>query len=97
MNANESIEKILEELLTLKEQITKSKSHQPVSEKWVSRTELMQFFNYGPTQMATLEHFGSLIVTKVGKRKFYLRKSVEDLLEQNIHPKKNNSEIGNKL
>jgi hypothetical protein len=44
----------------------------------------MAWLDYGDTAMAMLEEKENLIVTKVGKRKFYLRESIEKLLERNI-------------
>ncbi len=56
----------------------------PVSNKWVTRKEVMDFFQYKPTQMAAFEKDDSLIVAKVGKRKFILRESLEKILNRNI-------------
>lgn len=48
--------------------------------KWLTFQEVQQMFNYRSTQMATLLKL--LVVSKVGKRKFILRESLEKLLEQ---------------
>ena len=53
-----------------------------INEKWMSYAELKSIFNYGPTQMASL--LKKLIVSKIGKRKFILRDSVDKLLDNNI-------------
>lgn len=50
--------------------------------KWLTFQEVQQMFDYGATQMSAL--LRKLIVSKVGKRKFILRESLEKLLEQHI-------------
>lgn len=55
-----------------------------ISPEWLPRKQVMQFLNYGDTQMAALEKSGSLTITKVGKRKFILRESITHLLNSNI-------------
>ena len=50
--------------------------------KWLTYQEVQQMFDYGTTQMSTL--LRKLVVSKVGKRKFILRESLERLLELHI-------------
>lgn len=50
--------------------------------KWLTFQEVQQMFDYGATQMSAL--LRKLIVSKVGKRKFILRESLEKLLENSI-------------
>jgi len=52
------------------------------TQKWLTYQEVQQMFDYGATQMSTL--LRKLVVSKVGKRKFVLRESLENLLEQHI-------------
>jgi len=76
-------EKVITELATLKQLI--QKSDKPIiSPQWLPRKDVMKFLSYGDTQMAALEKTGSLIITKVGKRKFIHRDSLNKLLEKNI-------------
>lgn len=50
--------------------------------KWLTFQEVQQMFDYGATQMSAL--LRKLVVSKVGKRKFILRESLEKLLEQSV-------------
>lgn len=76
-------DKILHELAELKKLI--QKPHVPnISPNWIPRKDVMRFLSYGDTQMAALEKTGCLIITKVGKRKFIHRDSLNKLLEKNI-------------
>ncbi len=54
-----------------------------VSEKWIPRAMVMEFLNYGNTQMAEFEKNGGVVVTKIGKRKFINRESLTKLLNNN--------------
>ncbi len=53
-----------------------------LNSKWASLAEVQKFFNYKPTQMYELLKDKTLIVAKVGKRKFILRESIEKFLEK---------------
>jgi hypothetical protein len=68
------------ELAEINKQLKSMQLHNPLREKWMPRKEVMEFLGYGATQMAQLEK--KLITTKIGKRKFYLRNSLEHLLDQ---------------
>ena len=51
-------------------------------DKWIPLTEVQAFFNYRATQLSNLLKDSTLIVAKVGKRKFVLRESLEAFLEK---------------
>ncbi len=53
---------------------------------WIPITEIQKFFNYKPTQMAALLKEESLIVAKIGKRKFIYLPSVAKFLEEKAKP-----------
>jgi hypothetical protein len=53
-----------------------------LKEKWMTYSELKEYFQYGSTQMASL--LKKLTVTKIGKRIFILRESVDKLLMDNL-------------
>lgn len=88
MEQNEILLRILQELADLKKLITKPSPVSTISDKWASVSEVMKFFGYGQTQLASLLKNDDLIVSKIGKRKFVLRKSLEDFIEKNIQDKK---------
>ncbi|HVT85772.1 MAG TPA: hypothetical protein VHD35_11250 [Chitinophagaceae bacterium] len=84
MDTNELLLSIKLDISELKKTITSLTPKNPMMEIWIPRTEIMKWLNYGPTQMAAFEKNKDLIVTKVGKRKFINKASLEKLLEKNI-------------
>jgi hypothetical protein len=54
-----------------------------VNDKWLPRSKVMEFLNYGNTQMTEFEKNGGVVVTKIGKRKFINRESLAKLLNNN--------------
>lgn len=84
METKELLLSIQQEIAQLKLAITSLSNSNPVSDKWIPRKDVMQFFNYAPTQMASLESTPDLIIAKIGKRKFIHKGSLEKLLEKNI-------------
>ena len=52
------------------------------SEKWIPLSDIQSFFNYRATQLASLLKDDTLVVAKVGKRKFVKRESLEAFLEK---------------
>ena len=54
-----------------------------VSDKWIPRAKVMEFLNYGNTQMAEFKRNGGVVVTKIGKRKFINRESLAKLPNNN--------------
>lgn len=91
MSNEEMFQAFMKEIAELKKNINEIKKElidplpkYPVSDKWLKRSDLMAWLDYGDTAMAMLGEKENLIVTKVGKRKFYLRESIEKLLESNI-------------
>lgn len=54
---------------------------------WVPRKTLMQFLDYGDTQMAALFKSGDLKISEIGVRKFVFKPSIISLLERNIRKK----------
>jgi hypothetical protein len=89
MEQNEILRAIQQDISELKKNLAPPLHTNCVSSKWVPRPDVMRFFNYAPTQMASLEKSGEVTVAKVGKRKFYLRESLENFLEKNIQPRQN--------
>ena len=48
---------------------------------WIPLSEIREFFNYKPTQLAQLLKDTTLVVAKVGKRKFIRADSLNKFLE----------------
>ena len=57
-------------------------------EEWIPRKRLMEYLDYGDTQMAALLKNGQLKVAEIGCRKFIHKSSVIKLLEKNIKKEK---------
>jgi hypothetical protein len=53
-------------------------------EDWLPKHFVQRFFDYGDTKLRELEKSGALTYAKIGDRKFYSRKSIIKLLEDNI-------------
>ncbi len=53
-------------------------------DNWIPRKKLMEFLDYGDTQMAALFKKGDLVVSAIGCRKFIKKESVIKFLEKNI-------------
>lgn len=50
--------------------------------KWIPLSEIQKFFNYKSTQLAALLKHETLIVAKVGKKKFVREDSLDKFLEE---------------
>ena len=53
----------------------------PIPE-WIPRKKLMNYLDYGATQMAALLNSNELVVSVIGKRKFVNRESFLKFLEK---------------
>lgn len=84
METQQLLLSIQQEIAQIKKAILTPALSSAVSDKWLPRSEVMNFFQYASTQMASLEKSGELIVTKIGKRKFILRESIAKLLDKSI-------------
>ena len=51
---------------------------------WLPKKDLLRYFDYSDNQLRQLEKNHSIIVSKIGRRKFYSVKSIIDFLENNI-------------
>jgi hypothetical protein len=75
---------VLRELQELKHGISELKHNPPIAPEWIPRSQVMQFFSYGDTQMGALEKNEDLVVARIGNRKFFHRESIAKLIEKNI-------------
>ncbi len=84
MESNELLQSLKKDILDLKNSLLTCVPGREVSNKWIPRRHVMEFMGYGNTQMASFEKEAGLVTSKIGKRKFYHRDSIEKLLEKNI-------------
>lgn len=82
METIELLIQIKDEILDLKKLLVQIGSNPFVSENWLTRTQVKEFLKYGDIQMAALEKTGVLNVSRIGKRKFIHRNSLEKLLDK---------------
>lgn len=76
-----------DELSVIKKKLAESECAK-YFENWIPRHILMQFLNYGDTQIAALLKEPDLIISEVGARKFVEKRSFLKFLEKNIKPLK---------
>jgi hypothetical protein len=83
MNSEDLLIQIKADVDAIKRNMPIASTATKVSDKWIPRSEVMKFLNYGNTQMAWFEKTHDLIITKIGKRKFIHRDSISRLLDKN--------------
>ena len=76
------IENQSEDLAGLKKKLSEIEVGQYFPD-WIPRKTVMQFLDYGDTQMAALLKEKDLVVSEVGARKFIEKKSFLKFLEKN--------------
>jgi hypothetical protein len=52
--------------------------------RWIPLPEVQKFFNYKSTQLAALLKHKTLVVAKVGKKKFIREDSLDKFLEEKV-------------
>lgn len=77
------IQKISSGLSELKDRLNEYENTR-LFDEWIPRKKLMEFLDYGDTQMASLFKSGKLKIAEIGNRKFIHKASVIALLEKNI-------------
>ena len=74
---------LLAEIKQLKTQLAESENAK-YFDNWIPRKKLMEFFDYGDTQIAAIFKSGNLTISEIGNRKFIKKESVIKLLENNV-------------
>jgi len=77
-------QQILEELQIINQKLDEAKMP-AINSDWIPRSEVMRFLGYKETQMSQLISSGKLKSSKVGKRIFILKSSIEILLNGNCN------------
>jgi len=72
---------ILTKLTKLEKTLETSPANYSLTDEWVPREKVKQFFGYGDTQIAALQKSGRIVFAKVGKRIFFQRKSLLETIE----------------
>ena len=80
--AAEEQSKILKEIKLIKDSLfVIARSFNSIDD-WLPKKAVMRFFDYGDTQLRELEKSKSIVVSKIGNRKFYSLKSIIELIEK---------------
>ena len=79
MENQELLLQIQKDILEMKKVLQAKSQFPSVSDKWLPRSEVMRFLDYGDTQMGKFEKSDDLVITKVGKRIFILKALLEKL------------------
>jgi len=84
---------LLNLLKGIKQQISKISTN-PISESWLSKTQMKQIFGYSENSLRSIEEH--LEISKIKGRKFYSTQSVlkyieSGLIHSELNPKQNNS------
>ena len=74
---------LIAEIKQLKKQLAESENAK-YFDNWIPRKKLMEFFDYGDTQIAAIFKSGNLTISEIGNRKFIKKESVIKLLENNV-------------
>ena len=74
---------LLAEIKQLKRQLAETENARYFGD-WIPRKKLMEFFDYGDTQIAAIFKSGNLTISEIGNRKFIKKESIIKLLENNV-------------
>jgi hypothetical protein len=74
--------KLQEHLIAMKQSLLVLEKNSTAIGGWLPKKSIKKFFDYGETQLRTLEREQQIEVSKIGSRKFYSEKSIIDLLEK---------------
>lgn len=77
------LEQVLSELARVQKHLTELENAR-YFDNWIPRKKLMDFFDYGDTQIAAMFKQGGLVISEIGNRKFIKKESVIKLLENNV-------------
>jgi hypothetical protein len=75
---------LMSEIKLIKQSLDKIERNGSSIGGWLPKKAVMRFFDYGDSQMKTLEDNKILVVSKIGRRKFYSIDSIVSLMEKNM-------------
>jgi hypothetical protein len=87
MEAADLLIEIKNELNDVKKIILQMSNAPGVSDKWILRAKVMEFLDYGATQMAAFEKNKEIVIAKVGRRIFINRESQNKFLDTHLAEK----------
>ena len=87
MEAADLLIEIKNELNNVKKIILQMSNAPGVSDKWIPRVKVMEFLDYGATQMAAFEKNKEIVIAKVGRRIFINRESLNNFLDKHLADK----------
>ena len=76
-------QRLIEELIKIRQSLKRLEHHNSAMSEWWTKKMVMEYLNYGETQLRKLEKENKIVVSKIGARKFYSVQSILNLIEAN--------------
>lgn len=77
------INRLLNEILIIKKSLLALEKNSLSFGDWIPKNTVLKYFDYGENQLRNLEKTDSIVVSKIGRRKFYSLNSILKLIEKN--------------
>lgn len=77
------VQKLMGEIKLIKKSLLAIEKNHLSLGGWLPKNTVLKYFDYGDNQLRNLEKTNSLVVSKIGRRKFYSVDSILALLEKN--------------
>jgi hypothetical protein len=77
-------EKLLSEITLIKQSLFVIERNNLAIEGWLPKKAVLKYFDYADNQLRALEKTKAIVVSKVGRRKFYSIHSITKLINENI-------------
>lgn len=88
-NKNFNYNDIMQEIYLIKKILFDIYKNQIQINKWLSKKHLKLFFDYSDSQIREFEKNSNLVVSKIGRRKFYSVESILKIIEAGVIKKAN--------
>jgi hypothetical protein len=75
---------ILNELRAIKQSLSAIERNSASIGGWLPKKAVLKYFDYADNQLRALEKTKAIVVSKVGRRKFYSIHSITKLINENI-------------
>ena len=77
------MDKLLSEILLIKKSLLAMEKNGLVLDGWLTKKAVLRYFDYCDNQLRSLEKSNSIVVSKIGRRKFYSMESIVALIQKN--------------
>lgn len=76
-------ERLMVEIMLVKKILLALQKNSIVLGGWISKNSVLRFFDYSDSQLRSLERTNSIVVSKIGRRKFYSVDSIVAFIDNN--------------